>query len=228
MARTTIRSRAHGGGSLAERLVHLAGRVVVFLLAVIAVWLPGLIWFVASMPAEVRDGGRRTEAVVVLTGGSERLRTGVALLEGDAADRLFVSGVHPGTSLDDLLAGVQADPSPDLRARIELGHVAADTVGNAIETAVWVHEQGITSLRLVTAGYHMPRSLLEFGAALPRGTVVVPHPVFPENVKQDDWWRYPGTTLLFATEYTKYLVAHLRLLLPDRPRAAALEGTFPP
>ncbi|KJS36883.1 MAG: hypothetical protein VR70_13490 [Rhodospirillaceae bacterium BRH_c57] len=203
---------------MTERVVHVAGRVVVFVLAVLALWIPGLVWFAASMPSEPAATSPPTEAVVVLTGGSERLRTGLDLLEAGAAEHLFVSGVHPGTTLDALLAEVRPALPEDARARIELGHVAADTVGNAIETAVWVRERDVSSLRLVTAGYHMQRSLLEFRTALP-DVVIVPHPVFPENVKQGDWWRYSGTTLLFATEYTKYLVAHLRLLLPDRPRA---------
>ncbi len=238
MARATPRFRPRSGPGLAERVVHLTGRVVVIALAVLAVWIPGLVWFAASMPSEpvavdARTGaptGAPTEAVVVLTGGSERLRTGLDLLEAGAADRLFVSGVHPGTTLDALLAEVRPALPEEARARVELGHVAADTVGNAIETAVWVRERDVSSLRLVTAGYHMQRSLLEFRTALP-DVIIVPHPVFPENVKQGDWWRYSGTTLLFATEYTKYLVAHLRLLLPDRPRAtlaAAVEGTAPP
>jgi len=218
MARTATRFRPRSGPGLTERVVHVAGRVVVFVLAVLALWIPGLVWFAASMPSEPAATSPPTEAVVVLTGGSERLRTGLDLLEAGAAEHLFVSGVHPGTTLDALLAEVRPALPEDARARIELGHVAADTVGNAIETAVWVRERDVSSLRLVTAGYHMQRSLLEFRTALP-DVVIVPHPVFPENVKQGDWWRYSGTTLLFATEYTKYLVAHLRLLLPDRPRA---------
>lgn len=224
-SRTHLRFRhpPRSGPGLAERMVRLLGRLVVAVLAVLALWLPGLVWFAASMPGEAPSVQHRTEAVVVLTGGSERLRTGLDLLEAGAADRLFISGVHPGTGLEALLAEVRPNLPATLRDHIELGHVAADTVGNAIETAVWARERRVTSLRLVTAGYHMPRSLLEFKAALP-DVAVVPHPVFPDNVKQEDWWRYPGTTLLFATEYTKYLVAHLRLMLPDRPRATIAEG----
>lgn len=224
-SRTTLRFRhpPRSGPTVVERVVRLVGRVVVGLLALLALWLPGLVWFSSSMPSQTPLPTPSTEAVVVLTGGSERLRTALDLLERGAAERLFISGVHPGTGLDALLAEVRPSLPAEVRGRIELGHVAADTVGNAIETAVWARDRGIASLRLVTAGYHMPRSLLEFHAALP-DVDILPHPVFPDNVKQDDWWRYPGTTVLFATEYTKFLVAHLRLMLPDRPRAAVSEG----
>jgi hypothetical protein len=33
---------------------------------------------------------------------------------------------------------------------------------------------------------------------------IIPHPVFPEQVKAD-WWLYPGTASLLAREYSKYL-----------------------
>jgi len=66
-----------------------------------------------------------------------------------------------------------------------------------------------TSLRLVTAAYHMPRSLLEFQDAMP-DIEIEPYPVFPVHVKQDKWWAWPGTMALTVTEYNKYIVASLR------------------
>lgn len=92
---------------------------------------------------------------------------------------------------------------------IALGYEAGDTIGNAAETALWMRKEGFRSVRLVTANYHMPRSLLEFSHAMP-GVTVIPHPVFPNSVKQDQWWRWPGTAHLIATEYTKYLAAAVR------------------
>ena len=64
------------------------------------------------------------------------------------------------------------------------------------------------SIRLVTAAYHMRRSLLELHAAMP-GVRIVPHAVFPVTVKSD-WWRWPGTARLIAREYTKFVVAWAR------------------
>jgi len=90
-----------------------------------------------------------------------------------------------------------------------LGYEAMDTAGNARETAAWVSAEGYTSLRVVTAAYHMPRSLVELASAMP-GVTLVAHPVFPERVRLDAWWSWPGTASLVATEYTKYLVSRLR------------------
>jgi uncharacterized SAM-binding protein YcdF (DUF218 family) len=50
---------------------------------------------------------------------------------------------------------------------------------------------------------------LEFRHAMPAVTLV-PHPVFPENVKQDRWWAWPGTGSLMASEYNKFLFAWSR------------------
>jgi uncharacterized SAM-binding protein YcdF (DUF218 family) len=201
------------------RLRSFARRIGVFLLLVLLLWGPGLAWYAAQMPDQVDDPDSITDAIVVLTGGSERLRVGLDLLRQGKAPLLFVSGVHPETTLDDLL--IDETLSPALRQRVILGYVAVDTVGNAVETAVWMNDRHIHSIRLVTAAYHMPRSLLEFRAALPKAAVVA-HPVFPPNVKQQHWWSYPGTAELFASEFTKYLVARLRLMVPDHPPSALM------
>ncbi|MFO1113346.1 MAG: YdcF family protein [Rhodospirillales bacterium] len=171
------------------------------------IWLMGLLNFADNIPRRVADLDRETDAIVVLTGGSERLATGLRLLAEDRAKRMFVSGVHPGVDVERLLqlAGRSDD---GLHGRIEIGYGARDTRGNAQETAAWMREHGYRSLRLVTGGYHMPRSLLEFSEALPEAEVV-PHPVFPDRVKQTSWWMRPGTAALIIGEYNKYLLARL-------------------
>lgn len=177
----------------------------------VGLWLTGFVRFAETVPDRVEQPGQYTDAIIVLTGGSKRLSTGLALLTDGMAEKLFVSGVYRGVDLAELLDLAQQDPE-ELQCCIALGYAADNTVGNAAETAAWISAQGYRSLRLVTAAYHMPRSLLEFRHALP-DTVVIPHPVFPPNVMQDEWWRWPGTTALLATEYTKYLGARLRILL---------------
>lgn len=176
--------------------------------AVVLAWGAGLLEFAASIPRRVADANRQTDAIVVLTGGSERLATGLQLLSEDKAKRVFVSGVHPGVEADKLLR-LAGRMDRQLEERIEVGHGAQDTRGNASETAAWMRNRGYHSLRLVTGGYHMPRSLLEFSEALPEAEVI-PHPVFPDRVKQASWWLRPGTAALIIGEYNKYLLARLR------------------
>lgn len=190
-------------------------------------WGVGFLGFVYNLPHAVATPTGRTDAIVVLTGGSQRLETGLELLARGMAGKLFVSGVHRGVDAAELLEVAQRAPGR-LECCIVIDYNADDTIGNARETARWVRRQGVQSIRLVTAAYHMPRSLIEFEVMLP--TVrIIPHPVFPPNVKQEAWYEYPGTAGLFAVEYTKYLLARLRLTLEAVGRAARheLDGTAP-
>ena len=171
-------------------------------------WLAGLVYFATNLPQRVADPARRTDAIVVLTGGSGRLRQAFELLEQDRAQQLFVSGVERSVEVAELLRIDRIAP-PELACCVVLGYKAGDTRGNALETAAWMGEQGFASLRLVTATYHMPRSLLEFRYAMPE-IEILPHPVFTKSFKQADWWRWPGSASLLASEYNKYLVAWLR------------------
>jgi uncharacterized SAM-binding protein YcdF (DUF218 family) len=136
------------------------------------------------------------------------LSQGLELLSQGKAQKLFVSGVYRGVDITDLFRVRQESPD-EFACCVALGHEADDTRGNAVETAAWLHEQGFQSLRLVTANYHMPRSLIEFRHILP-DTEIVPHPVFPANFKQNEWWLWPGSASLLATEYIKFLIAALR------------------
>ncbi|MFD0388845.1 1-acyl-sn-glycerol-3-phosphate acyltransferase [Tistrella bauzanensis] len=121
---------------------------------------------------------------------------------------LFISGVDQRVDLPDLLRASGRDIGA-YGDRVVLGFSAGDTVGNARETYAWAQARGVRSIRLVTAAYHLPRALIEFRRAMP-GVAILPHPIIPEHVKQDRWWRWPGTAALFLAEYQKYLLAWVR------------------
>ena len=199
-------------------LLRVALRTIALVAAACCLsWLGGLLWFATPPSRETRAAA--TDAIVVLTGGSLRLQRGIELLRGGKGRKLFVSGVNQQVELHDLL-GV-SDHAPDWAlCCIVLGHQADDTFGNAQETAQWIRGQGFHSLRLVTAWYHMPRSLLEFDRAMPEIDIVA-HPVFPDQVKQERWWAWRGTAALLVNEYVKYLGALARPLI-ERPRPAAI------
>jgi uncharacterized SAM-binding protein YcdF (DUF218 family) len=195
------------------RLARFLTRFLGWLLALALLWAGGLVWFAGTIPREGPDPAgaeaqRRTDAIVVLTGGSGRLRTGLQLLAEGRARKLFVSGVYDGVEVQELLRLSRQSPS-EVECCITLGYSADNTIGNAYETADWIREQGFASLRLVTANYHMRRSLLEFRMAAP-DIEVVPHPVASPNVHLADWWLWPGTANLLVNEYNKYLVALCR------------------
>ena len=182
--------------------------LTVMLAFLFGLWIVGLIRYAGDIPRKVIDTTTSTDAIVVLTGGSGRLNAGLDLLSKDLAGLMFVSGVYRGIDVRKLLQVTRRDPL-GLEKRISIGN-AVNTRENAEETAKWVRQKAIKSLRLVTAAYHMPRSHLEFANVMP-GVEIVPHPVFPEHVKQNEWWAWPGTAALMASEYNKYLMGWVRL-----------------
>jgi uncharacterized SAM-binding protein YcdF (DUF218 family) len=173
-------------------------------------WLGGLVWFVHSSLSIAVDHAASTDAIVVLTGGRLRVETALDLLGAGRAQKLFVSGANPHTDRVALLrfAGRANENDVD---RIELGHEAENTLGNARETAEWMRRENYRSLRLVTSWYHMRRSLLEFGRAMP-GIVIVAEPVFASYNDPQPWPDRLDVAMLTVGEYNKYLAT---LVWPD-------------
>jgi uncharacterized SAM-binding protein YcdF (DUF218 family) len=86
---------------------------------------------------------------------------------------------------------------------VTLGFSALDTRGNARETADWVREHKVRSIRLVTADWHMRRAALELGEVLPEG----------ETVVRDAVRTQPSLWILFL-EYHKLLATWFVRALP--------------
>jgi uncharacterized SAM-binding protein YcdF (DUF218 family) len=175
---------------------------------VFGLWLGGFGVFVAAGLLIADDPALPTDAVVVLTGGRLRLEAGLAVLAAGKARKLFVSGVNQRIDRDELLRAL--GPAAGAAACcIAIGHEADNTEGNARETAAWMEHEGYRSLRLVTSWYHMPRSLLEFGRAMPH-TRILAHPVYAAHLDPEQWWSRHGAGILTIGEYDKYLAAWLR------------------
>ncbi|MGD9615550.1 MAG: YdcF family protein [Alphaproteobacteria bacterium] len=201
--------------SVFRRIGWLAGTLLILLI----LWLGGFAWFIGSSLWVAVDRASPTDAIVVLTGGKMRLETGLELLVAGKAGKLFVSGVNPSVDRDTLLRAL--GPAAKREACcIVLGHAADNTVGNALETAAWMQQEGYRSLRLVTSWYHMHRSLLEFGRAMPRIRVVA-HPVFARDSDREGWrGRLAAGQVVFA-EYNKFLAAWLLHLIAGVPKTPA-------
>jgi uncharacterized SAM-binding protein YcdF (DUF218 family) len=168
-------------------------------------WLLGLALFAAHIrilnEPSIDARLEATDAIVVLAGG-QRVSKGFELLEASKGRKLFISGVEPDLTLEQLLG--HRPVAQDLRACcIILGHVARNTIENAEETRAWMTGANYHSLRLVTANVHMPRSELLFRAAMP-GVTIVTYPIRQNGVELDNWWRHLGTSPM-VREYDKYL-----------------------
>ncbi len=185
-------------------LLALAGLLVA--------WLLGLVWFDRRVEA-VASPSLSADGIMVLTGGADRVETGLRMLAAGRAGRLLLSGIGGGAELGGLAVRAGVDPAP-LAGRVTLGRRALSTHGNAIEAAGWVARENIRSLLVVTAAYHMPRAMIELARVLP-GVRLIPVAVDPPGY---DGWR---RLYLLANEFTKYLAAVIGLsdIVPERRSA---------
>jgi uncharacterized SAM-binding protein YcdF (DUF218 family) len=183
-----------------RRSLAYIGRIL--LVALLAYGM-GFIVFAMTLPGPTL-GIPRADAIVTLTGGDSRLDTAVGLLEKGVAARLLITGVHPSITKPEIKQLAHGGHKFDCCA--DLDFAAEDTRENASEAAKWMQVHHFRSLILVTANYHIRRSLSEFAAAMPN-VVLIPYPVEPEGVNFARWWRDPRAVRLLHAEYAKYLAS---------------------
>lgn len=148
------------------------------------------------------------DAIIVLTGGSARVETGVELLMAGKGRRLLISGVNPMARVEDLRRATNGDR--DLFACcVDIDHAALDTIGNAEESARWLMEHAFASVILVTNNYHMPRSLMEMRRYV-GALELQPYPVVTGRLDGGEWLRRPAALRVLFTEYVKLLGAFAR------------------
>jgi uncharacterized SAM-binding protein YcdF (DUF218 family) len=175
----------------------------------IAGWFAGLVWFIQSANSLTPvQPLQKLDAIVVLTGGSNRLDTGFDLLEKGFGKKLFISGVYRGLEVRQLLKLWKDESQGNLDCCVALGFEADDTLGNAVETVNWLRQENFHSIYLVTANYHIKRALLEFNSTAP-DLRIIPFPVVPEKIELNTWWRDATTRNLVMREYAKYLAVYL-------------------
>ena len=185
------------------------------------IYCSALAWFLATIPAANPVITEKTPVLVVLTGGYARIEHGFELLADGVAPVLYISGVDDHVTRQQLLKDYAND---DLRARVAasggeivLDQVARSTVSNAQQTALFLKQRDFTTIRLITANYHMRRALHEFHLAMPNVTIIA-DPVSPKEFQRGDWWMNDIARRVIFGEFHKYMAVLLRDWL--RPAAA--------
>ena len=181
--------------------------IILAFLSALVLWVVGFAVFsISALIASPQKKDHTTDAIVVLTGGQNRVDQGLILFAEGKASHLFISGVHPDVKKREItkLWGGETSLPP---CCISLGKKATTTTENAVETAEWASKNDIQSIRLVTSNYHMARAKLELSSTMPDVNIYT-HPI-----KQDDLdtaeqriWE-----LLFS-EYHKFLLRFMQLL----------------
>jgi uncharacterized SAM-binding protein YcdF (DUF218 family) len=194
------------------------------LLIALMIWGLGLLAFTGRVDQSTPAPEPPTaDGVVVLTGASNvRLEAATRLLEEGKGKRLLISGVNREATRADVQTVTRA-VKPIYDCCVDLGFAAANTVGNALETAEWAKSKDYKSLIVVTADYHMPRSMLELDAAMP-GVKLYSYPV-KTDLNARRWWKTSLSARRMIVEYCKYLAilgreAFLGLGPKDKDKAA--------
>lgn len=202
-----------------------SGRIVVGILgASLALFLFGFVLFATSVTRTPDNGDVKGDAIVVLTGGPDRIAEAARLLAEGRGKRLLISGVNAQTGPESLLKLTGLD-SATFDCCVDLGYAAYDTIGNARETRHWAEKRGFKRLVIVTASYHMPRSLAELKRAMPSVDFVPYAVVAKDAARRRPWWLEPRIANVLAREYVKFLSAAGRLMaeraLGSDPQTAA-------
>ncbi len=146
------------------------------------------------------------QAIIVLTGESNRVYTGIKLLSDGRADRLFISGVDSSVNKTDLQR--LHDISQDHLHQITLGYEAKDTQGNAKEAADWITDRNITDIRLVTSNYHLPRAKWWLSKYISNSDITITnHPTMPDWMISGDWRADADNWAKLFREYIKFTLA---------------------
>ncbi|SIQ65112.1 Uncharacterized SAM-binding protein YcdF, DUF218 family [Rhizobium sp. RU35A] len=191
--------------SLIRRCLRYAGMTVLLAGALL---VGGFLWFADSVTSLQPPEGIKADAIVVLTGGYQRIDQALGLLRDGAGKRLLISGAHPSASPAQIRRSTQG--SADLfRCCVDVGYSAIDTIGNANEITRWIRDHDYRSVLVVTNNYHMPRSLLEL-RVLDHETKFIPYPVINADLKRKAWFTEPDVLRIMLAEYAKMAAATLR------------------
>ena len=148
----------------------------------------------------------QADGIGVLTGGLERVVTGLDLMAAGHGHRLLITGVHSSNRSPEELSRRIGEIAPP--CCIDLGYRAMNTIGNAYEAREWARRWGFRSLLIVTSDFHMPRSMTEFSQAMP-GIKLIAHPV-PSRYARRPWWESRKLAQSLAGEYVKLLASTAR------------------
>ena len=193
---------------IATRLARHFLRLIGFMMLVgVVAFFGGFVLFYEHIASMRSPEHPKADAIVVLTGGYQRVDQGVQLLANGSAKRLLISGVNPATTGNHIRLLTRS--SSDLfDCCVDIGHDAMDTAGNASETARWIKAHDFRTVLLVTNNYHMPRSLAEIRRADDRSTFI-PYPV-ENGLSFNDLMANPLLIRTLASEYVKYLLVESR------------------
>jgi uncharacterized SAM-binding protein YcdF (DUF218 family) len=157
----------------------------------------GFVMFAFTLGNPAGAEAAKTDAAVVLTGGSGRIEHAVSVVRAKKAKRLLVAGADPSVTKADIARRLGGNDQV-IACCVDLGSESVDTRSNAEEAARWLHAKRYRSVRLITSDWHMRRAAYEFRKVL-KGKVKV----VTDGVRSE-----PKFLTLYG-EYNKYVLRRL-------------------
>ena len=157
----------------------------------------GFILFGVTLAEPAAADAASTDAIIVITGGPDRIEHGVAVLADGKAKRMLVAGADPVVTKRDLVRRLGGNGRL-VACCVDLGSESVDTRSNAEEGKRWLEKRSVDSVRLVTSDWHMRRARYDFRQVLGRKYIIVPDAVRSA----------PRFITLFC-EYNKYVLRRL-------------------
>ncbi|WP_296067294.1 YdcF family protein [uncultured Agrobacterium sp.] len=226
---TTMRSARKGLLSRRGPLRRFTRGFILLCLILLGVFSGGFLWFADSVASMRPPESARGDAIIVLTGGYQRIEQAVGLLRDGVGKRLLISGVNPATTRSQIRKMTQGS-SDMFSCCVDMGYKAIDTIGNANEAASWIRDHNYSSIVVVTNNYHMHRSLHELRSASPQ-TEFIAYPVISADLARTNWFVEPDVVRTMLYEYLKFVAAAARDLTGfgkgDGLRKAPTEHTAP-
>ncbi|MGF7157162.1 YdcF family protein [Bartonella heixiaziensis] len=148
----------------------------------------------------------KADAIIVFTGGENRIETGLDLLRQGFGSQLLISGVHTTTNLQRLKHSKHITPQL-FTCCVDIGHEAINTKGNAEESAAWIKKHHYQTVYIVTHDYHIWRSLREITYLMPEINFIA-YPVKKNDLESIIQQINQIRILVF--EYIKTIEAYIR------------------
>lgn len=141
-----------------------------------------------------------SDAVLVLTGGENRIAEGFRAWKEGMGKELFILGAGREAKLASVLPR-ETGMSPADLMRIHIEGWSTNTLENAFSAKSAVTSRAYRRVVLVTSDYHVPRAYLALRAVLPPAVSISVMPVTSDWTKKGAWHRL---TRLFLVEGWKY------------------------
>ena len=180
-------------------------KIVILLGVILSLYLISLVSFIYNIDKKYKIN-KQINNIVVLTGNRGRLTTGLNLIANNPGSMMLITGVSKGVKYSDIIKNNNLK-----KDRINLGYSAKSTVGNAIETSLWIKKHNISEIILVTDNWHMQRAIILFNARMPNINIL-PYAINSFDFKLKDYLKFDDRTFFIYKEHIKYIASHIQVI----------------